>query len=155
MPSENTMPTDHHRADGLPRGAPFELDGEGRVRGWSAEAEALLGYPPQAVEGRLVTELISTASGETMMRHRDGRLIPCRLGLVPEVTDEDSLVWSVRLADLTGDTQSERERAAFEALYTESPLGLFILGSDLRIVRLKKPPKGFRASRPRTRSGAA
>ncbi|MET8816651.1 SpoIIE family protein phosphatase [Streptomyces sp. NPDC004549] len=143
MPSENTMPTDHHRADGLPRGAPFELDGEGRVRGWSAEAEALLGYPPQAVEGRLVTELISIASGGTMMRHRDGRLIPCRLGLIPEITDEDSLVWSVRLADLTGDTQSERERAAFEALYTESPLGLFILGSDLRIVRLNEAAEGF------------
>ncbi|MET8694117.1 SpoIIE family protein phosphatase [Streptomyces bauhiniae] len=142
MPSENSRPPDHHR-DGLPHGAPFELDGQGRVRGWSAEAEALLGYPPQAVEGRLVTELVSVANGGTMMRHRAGHLVPCRLGLIPETTEDGSLAWNVYFTDLTGETQSERERAAFEALYTESPLGLFILGSDLRIVRLNEAAEGF------------
>ncbi|MFF0384239.1 SpoIIE family protein phosphatase [Streptomyces sp. NPDC004286] len=143
MPSENSRPTDHHRDDGLPRGAPFQLDSQGRVRGWSAEAEALLGHPPQAVEGKLVTELVSLANGGTMMRHRAGHLVPGRLGLVPETTDEGSLTWNVYFTDLTGETQSERERAAFEALYTESPLGLFILGSDLRIVRLNEAAEGF------------
>ncbi|MGW4290978.1 SpoIIE family protein phosphatase [Streptomyces sp. NPDC004673] len=143
MPSENSRPTDHHRDDVLPRGAPFQLDSQGRVRGWSAEAEALLGHPPQAVEGKLVTELVSSANGGTMMRHRAGHLVPGRLGLVPETTDEGSLTWNVYFTDLTGETESERERAAFEALYTESPLGLFILGSDLRIVRLNEAAEGF------------
>lgn len=142
MPSDNSMPPDQQR-DGLPRGAPFQLDSQGRVRCWSAEAEALLGYPPQAVEGRLVTELVSSADGGTMMRHRAGHLVPGRLGLIPETTDEGSLAWNVYFTDLTGETQSERERAAFEALYTESPLGLFILGSDLRIVRLNEAAEGF------------
>ncbi|MFF1917967.1 SpoIIE family protein phosphatase [Streptomyces sp. NPDC058239] len=140
----------------------------GMVAGWSAAAEQLLGHTADRVLGRPVTELLATAgesaaqtgSGVVALRHCDGRTVSCRLGIRPErglSTDAGADAeprWEVMLApaDLTdaaaGPTsEQELDRALLEALFTQSPVGLFVLDPQLRFRRFNTAAEWMRGTR--------
>ncbi|MFI6728597.1 SpoIIE family protein phosphatase [Streptomyces atratus] len=140
----------------------------GVVAGWSAAAEQLLGHTADRVLGRPVAELLATAgesaaetgSGVVALRHRDGRTVSCRLGIRPERgpgTDAGADAgrrWEVMLApagltDAAAGPPSEGEldRALLEALFTQSPVGLFVLDPQLRFRRFNTAAEWMRGTR--------
>lgn len=67
-----------------------EVGVRGVITGWSREAEQLFGYPAEWVLGRPATEFLATAAESadadgtvSVVRHRDGRPVPCRLTIRP------------------------------------------------------------------------
>lgn len=145
--------TDRLDAHTIRIGARAEVGVRGVITGWSREAEQLLGYPAEWVLGRPATEFLATAVESTdadgamsVVRHRDGRPVPCRLTIRPvESTGTGSGAdarWTVTLVP-TGPPESDLDRALLEALFTRSPVGLFVLDPQLRLVRFSSAAEGM------------
>ncbi|MDX3853062.1 SpoIIE family protein phosphatase [Streptomyces sp. AK02-01A] len=109
------------------------VDAEGVVVRWSARAATLFGRRAEDVLGRQAADLL-----------RDRRVAPAsadRLQVPPGLTvgaetgEDGSVVWAVR-ASSGGEGQTDG--AALEALFRESPVGLFVLDADLRLVRVNQ-----------------
>ncbi|WP_314618000.1 SpoIIE family protein phosphatase [Streptomyces stackebrandtii] len=130
-------------------------DAEGRIVEWSLAAQDLLGHRPEHVLGRLATPLLvpdanrdlakrltqRVQSGETMVgtlpvRHRDGHSIAMEMWIVP-AADPDGRPGAMLIAVETSEVLRMRENlAAMESLFTQSPIGLALLGPDLRFLRV-------------------
>lgn len=145
--------TDRLDAHTMRIGARAEVGVRGVITGWSREAEQLLGYPAEWVLGRPATEFLATTVESTdadgamsVVRHRDGRPVPCRLTIRPvESTGTGSGAdarWTVTLVP-TGPPESDLDRALLEALFTRSPVGLFVLDPQLRLVRFSSAAEGM------------
>lgn len=130
-------------------------DAEGRIVEWSLAAQDLLGHRPEHVLGRLATPLLvpdanrelaakltdRVQSGETMVgtlpvRHRDGHTVTMEMWIVP-ATDPEGRPGAMLIAVETSEVLRMRENlAAMESLFTQSPIGLALLGPDLRFLRV-------------------
>ncbi|MFF8380153.1 SpoIIE family protein phosphatase [Streptomyces sp. NPDC015661] len=130
-------------------------DAEGRIVEWSLAAQDLLGHRPEHVLGRLATPLLvpeanreladrltdRVQAGETMVgtlpvRHRDGHTIAMEMWIVP-AADPDGRPGAMLIAVETSEVLRMRENlAAMESLFTQSPIGLALLGPDLRFLRV-------------------
>ncbi|WP_369142839.1 SpoIIE family protein phosphatase [Streptomyces sp. R44] len=130
-------------------------DAEGRIVEWSLAAQDLLGHRPEHVLGRLATPLLvpdanreladrltdRVQAGETMVgtlpvRHRDGHTVAMEMWIVP-ATDPDGRPGAMLIAVETSEVLRMRENlAAMESLFTQSPIGLALLGPDLRFLRV-------------------
>lgn len=130
-------------------------DAEGRIVEWSLAAQDLLGHRPEHVIGRLATPLLvpdanrelaerlthRVQAGETMVgtlpvRHRDGHAIAMEMWIVP-AADPEGRPGAMLIAVETSEVLRMRENlAAMESLFTQSPIGLALLGPDLRFLRV-------------------
>ncbi|MEU5238027.1 SpoIIE family protein phosphatase [Streptomyces lydicus] len=137
------------------RAATAVLDAQDVVIGWSPAARQLLGYPPEEVLGRPLRTFLPAAevSGRAgagrppeaslsgievrTARHRDGRLLEvalttCRLNL-PESGTEGVPARIVVAAPLAEQQLWESQQSMLGGLATQSPVGLGIYDTDLRL----------------------
>ncbi|MFI9122982.1 SpoIIE family protein phosphatase [Streptomyces bikiniensis] len=130
-------------------------DADGRIVEWSLAAQDLLGHRPEHVLGRLATPLLvpdanreladrltlRVQAGETIMgtlpvRHRDGHTVAMEMWIVP-AADPEGRTGAMLIAVETSEVLRMRENlAAMESLFTQSPIGLALLGPDLRFLRV-------------------
>ncbi|MET9886118.1 SpoIIE family protein phosphatase [Streptomyces sp. NPDC006430] len=141
------------------------LDAHGLIAEWSQEAEALLGYPAHEVVGRPAAGLLTGTSGTTTtggaapeavpvtggcrvtLRDRAGLPLEAELWVCPRVTEDAALTWTVSLAEARGVDPREYDRAVLGALLSQSPVGLHIVDTDLRLVRFNSASQGMRGVR--------
>ncbi|MFE5633327.1 SpoIIE family protein phosphatase [Streptomyces sp. NPDC056543] len=130
-------------------------DADGRVVEWSLAAQDLLGYRPDDVLGRVATPILvpdvnrelagqltrRVQSGETVVgtlpvRHRDGHEVTMEMWIVPDV-DPRGRPGAMLIAVETSEVLRMRDSlAALQSLFTQSPIGLGTLGTDLRFIRV-------------------
>ncbi|MGW6558230.1 SpoIIE family protein phosphatase [Streptomyces hydrogenans] len=130
-------------------------DAEGRIVEWSLAAQDLLGHRPEHVLGLRASPLLvpdanrelaerltrRVQAGETMVgtlpvRHRDGHMVPMEMWIVP-AADPTGRPGAMLIAVETSEVLRMRENlAAMESLFTQSPIGLALLGPDLRFLRV-------------------
>jgi PAS domain S-box-containing protein len=131
------------------------LDDSGHVRMWSTAAQEVLGWSHDQVTGHrfdwfidsaqapgLLAELLAANhwNGPLPLRHRDGSSVRCELRAVPLADGDGRSFVSVSLtpSDIGGGTAHPqwRDLDALESLFDSSPLGVAILGKDLRHIKV-------------------
>ncbi|MEU9980578.1 SpoIIE family protein phosphatase [Streptomyces sp. NPDC050856] len=135
----------------------WRADAEGRVLEWSLAAQDLLGYPPEQLIGRYGGPILipgpdraaaerltrKVQAGETVvgtlpLRHRDGHVVPMEMWIVP-AADRLGRTGTLSIAVETSAVRGMRDSlAALEGLFTQSPIGLAMLGPDLRFLRVNE-----------------
>ncbi|MBT2451914.1 SpoIIE family protein phosphatase [Streptomyces sp. ISL-43] len=130
-------------------------DADGRVVEWSLAAQDLLGHRPEEILGRFGTSVLvpdanrelaadltrRVQAGETVVgtlpvRHRDGHRVPMEMWIVP-AADPQGRTGAMLIAVETTEVLRMRDSlAALQSLFTQSPIGLGTLGTDLRFLRV-------------------
>ncbi|MFD4246900.1 SpoIIE family protein phosphatase [Streptomyces sp. NPDC058525] len=130
-------------------------DADGRIVEWSLAAQDLLGHRPQDILGRAGTSVLVPESnrgladdltrrvqaGETVVgtlpvRHRDGHRVWMEMWIVP-AADRQGRTGAMLIAVETSEVLHMRDSlAALQSLFTQSPIGLATLGTDLRFLRV-------------------
>ncbi|MFF2384390.1 SpoIIE family protein phosphatase [Streptomyces sp. NPDC058108] len=129
------------------------VDGAGVVVRWSRAAEELLGRPARWGVGRPVTELFAEAptgglgAADTVLRHRDGHAVGCRIRVCAERDPLFGACWRMDLRPAGSETVPAVDRALLEALFTRSPIGLFVLDPQLRLTRYNAAAQGMQGTR--------
>ncbi|MFD5014922.1 SpoIIE family protein phosphatase [Streptomyces chartreusis] len=156
------------------RSASAVLDDRGHVVAWSDQATTLLGYEPDEVLGRPVREVLVADGDETVIARAT---VACRrergwFGLLPvrnraghrvfvgfrarRVRRLDSSDEWLLIGSLAEDiAQWEIDRSVLDGLFRRSPVGVVVLGPDLRVLRVNRaiarfgglPPKAYRGRR--------
>ncbi|MFJ8693293.1 SpoIIE family protein phosphatase [Streptomyces roseolilacinus] len=133
------------------RAATAVLDGDGTVIGWGAAAERLLGHPPGEILGRPVDSLVVDRAGAHRaaadlpgaararrqvlhMRHRDGRVVRVVTATLPLSHAGAGPARLLAVADADETEHWEALQAMLRGLATQSPVGLAIYDTDLRVV---------------------
>ncbi|MCS0638441.1 SpoIIE family protein phosphatase [Streptomyces sp. LP05-1] len=134
------------------RAATAVLDAEGVIVGWGPAAEALLGHAPHEVLGRPIGTLVVDRAGAYAMaaplpgaagarrqvlylRHRDGRITRAATESLPLAhagTGGPARLLAIADADET--ERWEALQSMLRGLATQSPVGLAIYDTDIRIV---------------------
>ncbi|WP_234360258.1 SpoIIE family protein phosphatase [Streptomyces sp. DSM 15324] len=132
-------------------------DADGRIVEWSLAAQDLLGYRAEDVLDRPASALLvpegnreladeltyRVHSGETVVgtlsvRHRDGHQVTMEMWIVPAV-GPDGRAGAMLIAVETSQVLRMRDSlAALESLFSQSPIGLATLGTDLRFLRVNE-----------------
>ncbi|WP_310715654.1 SpoIIE family protein phosphatase [Streptomyces lydicus] len=132
------------------RAATAVLDAQDVVIGWSPAARQLLGYPPEEVLGRPLRTFLPAAEAGAgrppeaslsgievrTARHRDGRLLEVALTSCRLTTPESGTGVPARIvvaAPLAEQQLWESQQAMLGGLATQSPVGLGIYDTDLRV----------------------
>ncbi|GHH10186.1 SpoIIE family protein phosphatase [Streptomyces lanatus] len=133
------------------------LDSRGRVVAWSEQASALLGYRAEEVLGRPVREVLVADGDEALMAettatclreggwfgmlpvlHRSGRRVFVGFR-ARKVRRLDATVEWVLIGSLAeAIAQWEIDRAVLDGLFSRSPVGVVVLGPDLRVLRVNR-----------------
>ncbi|MFD7131145.1 SpoIIE family protein phosphatase [Streptomyces sp. NPDC059894] len=128
------------------------VDGTGRISLWSPRAEALLGYPAGEVCGTPAVDLLAIRKsrdaavacggeqqgaargwdGVLALRHRDGHELRVALYARPLLGREGQAGWSISAADARQVEREEVDRAVLQALFTQSPIPITVMDSELR-----------------------
>ncbi|MFF8386394.1 SpoIIE family protein phosphatase [Streptomyces kanasensis] len=133
------------------RAATAVLDADNRIVGWSPAAERLLGYPPDEALGhpigrlvvdragayQIATELPGAAHARRQvlhMRHRDGRIIRVTTATLPLSHGEAGPARLLAVADADDTERWEALQSMLRGLATQSPVGLAIYDTELRVV---------------------
>ncbi|EGX56820.1 magnesium or manganese-dependent protein phosphatase [Streptomyces zinciresistens K42] len=139
------------------RSAAAVLDGRGRIVGWSEQAAMLLGHRPEEVLGRPAGEVLidpgdlavvaeATAAclaeqgwfGLLPVLHRCGRRVFVGFR-ARRVRRLDSTYEWLLVGSLAEDiTQWEVDRAVLDGFFLRSPIGVAVLGPDLRVLRVNR-----------------
>ncbi|MGV9704300.1 SpoIIE family protein phosphatase [Streptomyces sp. NPDC003483] len=131
------------------------VDAQGKIVGWSSEAQDLFGYPAREIIGRSVAGLlvspgredaagVGAASARAMcgaplaIRCQDGHAQDCRVQIRPAAGAPGR--WTVLLTSAASD---DVDSALLEALFSESPVGLCVYGNDLRLLRYNPAAEGL------------
>ncbi|AUA15034.1 SpoIIE family protein phosphatase [Streptomyces sp. SID8382] len=125
------------------------MDSHGVVTGWSEGAQRLLGYRPEEIVGRAVTELWagetaaeavgrcvagrSRWSGRVGLCHRDGHRMEAEALAHRVVEDGGATEWLL-VSAVAREPRSPEADAAVEA-FTQAPCVLAVFDTDLRLVR--------------------
>ncbi|CAL9339484.1 SpoIIE family protein phosphatase [Streptomyces sp. enrichment culture] len=159
LPAARGVDTDLRGPLDAARAATAVLDGDGTVIGWSPAAQRLLGHTPGEVLGRPVGALVvddgpglhhqAGSYGEETgppgtarvrrqvlhLRHRDGRTVRVVAAALPLSsrgdTGPDRLL---AIADAEETERWEALQSMLRGLATQSPVGLAIYDTDLRVV---------------------
>ncbi|WP_455359135.1 SpoIIE family protein phosphatase [Streptomyces sp. SYSU K21746] len=144
------------------RAASAVLDDSGRVVGWSARAEVLLGYSPKEALGRpaagfllgpgdrgLVMEAVRSCVreqgwfGVVPVLHRSGHRVElgCRARVITR--GDSRREWFLVGAPAEEVVQWETDRSVLDGLFRRSPIGLSVHDPDLRILRVNRAVAGF------------
>jgi PAS domain S-box-containing protein len=130
-------------------------DADGRVVEWSLAAQDLLGHRPEDILDRPASALLvpegngpladqltrrvragETVVGTLSVRHRNGHRVTMEMWIVP-AADAQGRAGALLIAVETSQVLRMRESlAALESLFTQSPIGLATLGTDLRFLRV-------------------
>ncbi|MEU4875709.1 SpoIIE family protein phosphatase [Streptomyces sp. NPDC021608] len=130
-------------------------DAHGRIVEWSLAAQDLLGFRPQDVLDRPASALLvpegnheladqlthrvqggETVVGTLSVRHRDGHPVTMETWIVP-AADAQGRPGALLIAVETSEVLRMRDSlAALESLFSQSPIGLATLGTDLRFLRV-------------------
>ncbi|WP_133916711.1 SpoIIE family protein phosphatase [Streptomyces sp. NBC_00582] len=130
-------------------------DADGRILEWSLAAQDLLGYRAEDVLDRPASALLvpegnreladqltfrvhggETVGGTLSVRHRDGHQVTMEMWIVP-ATDPHGRPGAMLIAVETSQVLRMRDSlAALESLFSQSPIGLATLGTDLRFLRV-------------------
>ncbi|MFF5858894.1 SpoIIE family protein phosphatase [Streptomyces sp. NPDC012751] len=139
---------DFHSPLDLSKAAAAVLDDEGRVSGWGAAAQRLLGHSPDDVLGRPATRLLAVGPGRRPsalctahrprnavldLRCRDGRTLRAAVTFSP-LAHRGAAATVVVAADLAALRGWETQLALLQGLATESSVGLTVFGTDGRVV---------------------
>jgi PAS domain S-box-containing protein len=133
------------------RAATAVLDAHGTVVGWSPTAQELLGYPSHEVLGHPIGALVVHPEGGHRtaadlpgapfprrqvlpMRHRDGRTLRVATAVLPLSHAGAGPARVLSLADADETEQWEALQAMLRGLATQSPVGLAIYDTQLRVV---------------------
>ncbi|MFE7795140.1 SpoIIE family protein phosphatase [Streptomyces sp. NPDC057460] len=127
------------------------VDGRGRISLWSMEAEALLGYSANEVCGTLAADLLTAPEGRetalaarerhadgqgwdgvVALKHHDGRAVRIALRVRPVHCREGQAGWSLSASDARQVGQEEVDRAILQALFSQSPIRIIVVDSELR-----------------------
>ncbi|MCX5315644.1 PAS domain-containing protein [Streptomyces sp. NBC_00154] len=127
------------------------VDGRGRISLWSMEAEALLGYSADEVCGTLAADLLTAPEGReaalaarerhadgqgwdgvVALKHHDGRAVRIALRVRPVHCREGQAGWSLSASDARQVGQEEVDRAILQALFSQSPIRIIVVDSELR-----------------------
>ena len=134
----------------MTRAATAVLDARGVIVGWSPTAENLLGYrPDQVIGSRVDTLLLSPAdpgsdsilrrlrpterSKAFDVRHRDGRTLRVATTMVPLADGVSGPAWLLAAAHLGELHDWDAHQAMLRGLVTQSPIGLAIYDTDIRL----------------------
>ncbi|MGW2747381.1 SpoIIE family protein phosphatase [Streptomyces sp. NPDC001450] len=139
------------------------LDADGAITEWSGAAEALLGHRPEEMLGQLLSSLLvrPEPGGEggapeappvnggcrVRLRDRSGLPVDIEWWMCPHVGPEGPVSWAVFLTATRGADPGDFDRAVLDALLTESPIGLHVLDTDLRLVRFNTASPGMHGVR--------
>ncbi|MFJ4930287.1 SpoIIE family protein phosphatase [Streptomyces sp. NPDC088736] len=106
------------------------IDESGRVIEWGRPAEDLFGWSAEEALGRRVATLLreAAAGGERRRILSDSAEV-----LVKPVLRGTSVVWQVHMA---GDVMSGQDAAILKAVFTHSPVRLYVLDNQLRVMRM-------------------
>lgn len=133
------------------------VDADGRLVQWSLAAQDLLGHTPEEMVGQdarrvlvpaenldLADHLATTVrTGAAVVarlpvRHRDGTVVDMEMWHCP-ITDARGRPGVLAIAAETSAVERMRDAlAALEGLFTQSPIGLAMLGPDLRFLRVNE-----------------
>ncbi|MGI5404630.1 SpoIIE family protein phosphatase [Streptomyces sp. CA-135486] len=133
----------------------WRADAEGRIAEWSLAAQDLLGYAPEELLGRYGIPMLvpkanwepaeqltrKVVAGEAIVatlpvRHRDGHLVPMEMWICPAVDRQGGTGVLVIAVETSAVLRMRDSLAALEGLFTQSPIGLAMLGPDLRFLRV-------------------
>ncbi|MGW0948020.1 SpoIIE family protein phosphatase [Streptomyces sp. NPDC002623] len=107
-------------------------DAGGHVAFWSPDAQELLGYTPEEIIGRPLSELLSPDGAK--FRHRDGHLLSVRLHLAP-LLDAQQQPATVVTALPTPDKQSPTDDSLIRWMFEQQPRVLAIWDHDGRALK--------------------
>ncbi|MEU1179891.1 SpoIIE family protein phosphatase [Streptomyces sp. NPDC005820] len=130
-------------------------DADGLIVEWSLAAQDLLGYRAEDVLDRPASALLvpegnreladqltsrvhggETVVGTLSVRHRDGHQVTMEMWIVP-AAGPDGRAGAMLIAVETSQVLRMRDSlAALESLFSQSPIGLATLGTDLRFLRV-------------------
>ncbi|MFF1381541.1 SpoIIE family protein phosphatase [Streptomyces sp. NPDC058308] len=153
----------------ITRAATAIVDARDTVVGWSAAATQLLGYPQQEIVGRPLSTLLSPPGtaptvpplppgfrGDEIrvVRHRDGRELIVAVAVCP-LAGAGAPLRVLVATELTDLRWWEARQALLHGLTTQSPVGLAIYDTDLRLTwcnaayeqDMGRPLAEFRGSR--------
>ncbi|MFJ9575320.1 SpoIIE family protein phosphatase [Streptomyces sp. NPDC101191] len=127
------------------------VDRVGTLQLWSAEAEALLGYPASEVCGTPAVELLTTRGdreaalagrdrpetgqswdGVLALRHRDGHEVRVGLRVRPLTDREGPAGWAVSAGDARRIEREDIDRAMMRALFEQYPAPIAIMDDAAR-----------------------
>ncbi|SHI46763.1 SpoIIE family protein phosphatase [Streptomyces sp. 3214.6] len=132
--------------------APLLLDAGGVVRGWTRDAERLLGYPAADAVGRGLAGLLTRAdaarvpdvlercrreggwAGLLSARRGDGRPIPVMARITSADEPGGPTRWLVLLNERGDAPGWSMSRPVLEKMVSGSPIGIAIVDTDLRFV---------------------
>ncbi|MCW2871033.1 SpoIIE family protein phosphatase [Actinacidiphila oryziradicis] len=129
------------------------LDTTGRVRLWSQQAEDMLGWTGDHAVGLgfdrlmhvrgdadLLAELLDTESwtGHLSLHHRDGYPVQVRAEVSLLAVGDGRPYVLASLCVVSRQVTVWRDLATLESLFDSSPLGVAILGNDLRHIKVNK-----------------
>ncbi|MFI1393350.1 SpoIIE family protein phosphatase [Streptomyces sp. NPDC020681] len=133
----------------------WRSDAEGRIEEWSLAARDLLGYEREQMLGRygismlvpepnreLAVQLAErVVAGEAVVAtvpvlHRDGHLVPMEMWICPSADRKGGTGVLVIAVETSAVLRMRDSLAALEGLFTQSPIGLAMIGPDLRFLRV-------------------
>ncbi|MEU5537363.1 SpoIIE family protein phosphatase, partial [Streptomyces sp. NPDC020362] len=144
----NAANVDFHSPLDLSKAAVAVLDAEGRISGWGSSAQHLLGHSPEDVLGQSAARLLAAAPGQRLsalckahkprntvldLCCRDGRTLRAAVTFSP-LAHRGVAATVVVAADLEALRGWEAQLAMLQGLATESPVGLTIFDTDMRVV---------------------
>ncbi|MER6548580.1 SpoIIE family protein phosphatase [Streptomyces sp. NPDC001250] len=144
----NAANVDFHSPLDLSKAAAAVLDAEGRISGWGSSAQRLLGHSPEDVLGRPAARLLAAAPEQRLsalckahkprstvldLCCRDGRTLRAAVTFSP-LSHRGVAATVVVAADLEAQRGWEAQLAMLQGLATESPVGLTIFDTDMRVV---------------------
>ncbi|MFI7412731.1 SpoIIE family protein phosphatase [Streptomyces sp. NPDC049627] len=132
--------------------APLLLDAQGRVTGWTRDAQRLLAYGASEAVGRHIAELLSASdagrvpeliercraeggwAGLLTALHRDGAPVRLMVRITPTHDGQGPSHWLALLSEL-GDAHGwDMSRHTLEQMVARSPVGIAIVDTNLRYV---------------------
>ncbi|MFJ4851491.1 MULTISPECIES: SpoIIE family protein phosphatase [unclassified Streptomyces] len=111
---------------------------DGRVIEWQRLAEELFGWSAEEAVGQSVVALMREIGTD---RGRRGSIFDGAPVLVRPILNGTSVVWQVRAA---ANAVSQQDVAVLKAMFTQSPVGIYVLDNQLRVVRMNTGTRWLR-----------
>jgi PAS domain S-box-containing protein len=143
--------TARHRFD-VADAAPLLLDAQGVVRGWTRDAERLLGYGAAEAVGMAASALLTAEEARRLPElaercrsdggwaglltalRRGGRPVRVMVRITAADDLDGSARWLVLLSELAEAPGWDMSRRVLEQMVTRSPIGIAVVDTDLRCV---------------------
>ncbi|GGU47709.1 SpoIIE family protein phosphatase [Streptomyces lavendofoliae] len=135
----------------------WRTDADGHVVEWSLAAQDVLGHLPSDIIGRHAKPILvpeanwelaerlaaRVRAGDAVaaalpVRHRDGHLVPMEMWICPAADRQGRTGILAIAVETTAVLHMRDSLAALQGLFSQSPIGLALLGPDLRFLRVNE-----------------